>query len=235
MLSCTCLQLFQFLNIFNVSGIHPTQLKWFSSPTWTLEWFSWGRCLIFRIKNFKINCNEWWRYIYVRFASDLASSGDKLFKILVSVSILTFCLQWLIIYPVVGNIISVNCSRININLWSGNLKVENYPLNSIKGKICTQTFINEFENQEENVDMILKPKFILYTTGNKKLQKIPTKYSLTSQVFSSSESSSGAQLLLREWLKLTRSRSIEDISWPWSPTVCSPAALDCRSSKVILF
>ena len=178
MLSCTCLQLFQFLNIFNVSGIHPTLLKWFSSPTWTLEWFSWGRCLIFRIKNFKINCNEWWRYIYVRFASDLASSGDKLFKILVSVSILTFCLQWLIIYPVVGNIISVNCLRININLWSGNLKVENYPLNSIKGKICTQTFINEFENQEENVDMILKPKFILYTTGNEKVQKIPTEYFL---------------------------------------------------------
>ena len=66
--------------------------------------------------------------------------------------------------------------ELNINLWSGNLKVENYPLNSIKGKICTQTFINEFENQEENVDMILKPKFILYTTGNEKVQKIQTEY-----------------------------------------------------------
>ena len=48
---------------------------------------------------------------------------------------------------------------------SGNLKVENFPLDSIKGKICTQTYIEEFNDQRQNVDLSLKPKVIVYTLG----------------------------------------------------------------------
>ena len=45
----------------------------------------------------------------------------------------------------------------------GNLKVEDYPLNSIKGKICTQTYIEEFDDEKENVVLSIKPKIILCT------------------------------------------------------------------------
>ena len=44
----------------------------------------------------------------------------------------------------------------------GNIRVENFPLNTLKGKICTQTLILEF-NYKESV----KPKAILLMFGMK--------------------------------------------------------------------
>ena len=45
--------------------------------------------------------------------------------------------------------------------FSGSLTEENYPLNTIKGKICTQTFIDEFDKKEDNIEFYLKPKITL--------------------------------------------------------------------------
>ena len=53
----------------------------------------------------------------------------------------------------------------------GNIRVENFPLNTIKGKICTQTLILEF-NYKESV----KPKAILLMFGKKSTYK-DTQYS----------------------------------------------------------
>lgn len=46
----------------------------------------------------------------------------------------------------------------------GNILVDNYPLNTLKGKICTQTLILEF-NYKESV----KPKAILLMFGKKRV------------------------------------------------------------------
>ena len=48
----------------------------------------------------------------------------------------------------------------------GNVNIADYPLNSIKGKIFTQTYIEEFVDDDSNdLDFNLKPKFILFSFG----------------------------------------------------------------------
>ena len=50
-------------------------------------------------------------------------------------------------------------------VFTGNVHIDNYPLNTIKGKICSQTFIKEFEDRTNNIDYSVKPKSILLTFG----------------------------------------------------------------------
>ena len=101
-----------------------------------------------------------WRYIYVSYAADLAAFGERLLKILVTVGILALCGPWIIIYPVLGNLTEKRNWHFKKIL--GNIRVENFPLNTLKGKICTQTLILEF-NYKESV----KPKAILLMFGMK--------------------------------------------------------------------
>ena len=42
------------------------------------------------------------RYVYVCFAADLAAAGNKTLHILVIIFVVTFSLQWIIIYPIIG-------------------------------------------------------------------------------------------------------------------------------------
>ena len=42
------------------------------------------------------------RYIYVCHAVALASGGERLLKIVISVAVAAFSLQWMILYPVKG-------------------------------------------------------------------------------------------------------------------------------------
>ena len=50
------------------------------------------------------------------------------------------------------------------------LEIDNFPLNSIKGKICTQTIIHEFENGDINIDLSIKPKCAMFGLGNLSLK-----------------------------------------------------------------
>ena len=110
------------------------------------------------------------RYIYVCYAADLAAFGERLLNILVSVGILALCGPWIIIYPVIGNNSSLSKCHMFLVLFLGNIHIENFPLNTLKGKLCTQTLILEF-NYKESV----KPKAILLTFG-KILFKWSTSY-----------------------------------------------------------
>ena len=47
--------------------------------------------------------------------------------------------------------------------------MEDYPLNTIKGKICTQTYIHEFDDVTANIKFIMQPKIILLNTGKASL------------------------------------------------------------------
>ena len=47
--------------------------------------------------------------------------------------------------------------------------MEDYPLNTIKGKICTQTYIHEFDDVSANIKFIMQPKIILLNTGKASL------------------------------------------------------------------
>ena len=46
------------------------------------------------------------------------------------------------------------------------LQIENFPINTIKGKICTQTTIHEFENGDLNIELSIKPKCAMFGLGN---------------------------------------------------------------------
>ena len=50
------------------------------------------------------------------------------------------------------------------------LEIDNFPLNTIKGKICTQTIIHEFENGDINIDLSIKPKCAMFGLGNLSLK-----------------------------------------------------------------
>ena len=86
------------------------------------------------------------RYIYVAYAADLVSGGEKLLNILIGVTVTIFSLQWIIVYPVIGQ-----------------ASQPNYPLNYIKGKICTKTMIHEFYEEKENILFSIKPKITIIT------------------------------------------------------------------------
>ena len=47
----------------------------------------------------------------------------------------------------------------------GNLMDESYPLNTIKGKICTKTYIVEFDQRTHYEEFNLKPKLIVWIVG----------------------------------------------------------------------
>ena len=51
------------------------------------------------ISNSIFNCC---RYVYVCFAADLISGGERLFKIVMTLVILTFSLQWLLVLHIQG-------------------------------------------------------------------------------------------------------------------------------------
>ena len=74
------------------------------------------------------------------------SGGEKLLNILIGVTVTIFSLQWIIVYPVVGQATQPN-----------------YPLNYIKGKICTKTMIHEFYEEKENILFSIKPKITIIT------------------------------------------------------------------------
>ena len=59
------------------------------------------------------------RYVYVCFAADLAAAGNKTLHILVIIFVVTFSLQWIIIYPIIGKYliwheIGLQSSYVNI-------------------------------------------------------------------------------------------------------------------------
>ena len=66
-------------------------------------------------------------------------------NMLISVVIVALCLPWVIIYPIIGNFF-----------------VQDYPLNTVKGKICSLT-INKLS--DEDVLQSIKAKIILITFG----------------------------------------------------------------------
>ena len=51
-----------------------------------------------------------------------------------------------------------------LSIGAGNLETD-FPLNTIKGKICTQTIIEEFENHTKIIEFSIKPKVIMLTIG----------------------------------------------------------------------
>ena len=109
---------------------------------------------------------KYFRYIYVGFAADLAAAGEKLLNILITVVVVAFSLQWIIIYPIIGrfhDLVVGKAELIHSCYVVGHASVNNYPLHTIKGKVCTQTFIEEFDSETQNRDFNLKPKFILFT------------------------------------------------------------------------
>ena len=58
-------------------------------------------------------------------------------------------------------------SPINIiNIFTEMLAIDNFPINTIKGKICTQTLIHEFEHGNINIDLSIKPKCAMFGLGN---------------------------------------------------------------------
>ena len=61
-----------------------------------------------------------------------------------------FSLQWIMVYPVVGQATQAN-----------------YPLNHIKGKICTKTNIHEFYEEKENIMFSIKPKVTIITLSKR--------------------------------------------------------------------
>ena len=44
-------------------------------------------------------------------------------------------------------------------------KIKDFPLNSIKGKICTQSYIKEFETAFLDLNFSLKPKMVMIILG----------------------------------------------------------------------
>ena len=84
------------------------------------------------------------------YAADLVSGGEKLLNILIGVTVTVFSLQWIMVYPVVGQAIE-----------------EDYPLNHIKGKICTKTNIHEFYEEKKNIMFSIKPKITILTLSKR--------------------------------------------------------------------
>ena len=88
------------------------------------------------------------RFIYARYATGLEAMGKKLFHGLVCLVKTTFCLQWLLFYPIK-------------NLFLA----ENYPLNTVQGRICAKTNVNQFSDVDNNHHFSIKPKLIVIIFG----------------------------------------------------------------------
>ena len=119
---------------------------------------------------------------------------------------------------------------LSIYKFKGNVHIDNYPLNTIKGKICSQTFIKEFEDRTNNIDYSVKPKSILLTFGEsraeKKLQMI---HNLVCEAAWPWRPSSPAPSLPRGWAGSSPSRSTAAICWTWSHTASLPASSSWES------
>ena len=99
------------------------------------------------------------------FAADLASSGEKVLNLVTVVVIMAFSVLFLT-HLGQGNLRILLGQTDSINQFLAYVKNDDYPVYSIKGKICTQTFIDEFVKQTSNhVDFNLKPKFLLSSVG----------------------------------------------------------------------
>ena len=48
---------------------------------------------------------------------------------------------------------------------TGPLEAEFPPVNTIKGKICTKTIVEEFQNHTNSIEFSIKPKVALLTVG----------------------------------------------------------------------
>ena len=53
-----------------------------------------------------------------------------------------------------------------MKIFTEMLAIDNFPINTIKGKICTQTIIHEFEHGNINIDLSIKPKCAMFGLGN---------------------------------------------------------------------
>ena len=61
-------------------------------------------------------------------------------------------------------VLNMTCSPMKI--FTEMLAIDNFPINTIKGKICTQTIIHEFEQGNINIDLSIKPKCAMFGLGN---------------------------------------------------------------------
>ena len=106
------------------------------------------------------------RYIYVCHASALARGGEKLLKIVICLVVAAFSLQWMIMWIIYakGKFSVYQKVTSKLSIGTGNLETD-FPLNTIKGKICTQTIIEEFENHTKTIEFSIKPKVIMLTIG----------------------------------------------------------------------
>ena len=103
-------------------------------------------------------------------ASALARGGEKLLKIVVCLVVAAFNLQWTIIWmihePGKGLFRFIRIFSIPLLFPpTGSLESEFPPVNTIKGKICTQTIIEEFQNHTKTIEFSIKPKVGLLTIG----------------------------------------------------------------------
>ena len=86
------------------------------------------------------------RFIYARYATGLETIGKRLLHGLVYIVTTTFCLQWLLIYPIKNILLE-----------------ENYPLHVIQGHLCTKTKMVQFGDSEKNKDFSIRPKLLMIT------------------------------------------------------------------------
>ena len=82
------------------------------------------------------------RFVYVRYANGLIMNGKKLFHILVCCVTGAFLFQWLDIQPLQYHFF-----------------LKDYPMNLLKGYICTKTMIHG--DVHTNIDFSIKPKLII--------------------------------------------------------------------------
>ena len=85
------------------------------------------------------------RFIYARYAHGLLLDGGKLFRKLVGVTMLFFCLQLIFMWPVQYEMGAKKYSKI------------------IKGRICTKSPIPEFLGDQADAEFSVRPKLITIT------------------------------------------------------------------------
>ena len=81
---------------------------------------------------------------YTRYASGLVIEGRNLLYFLLILCSFLFGLKWIIFWPILGNFYQ-----------------EDFPVNIVKGKICTMTRLEVTESNRK--DLSIKPKLLLVT------------------------------------------------------------------------
>ena len=83
------------------------------------------------------------RFIYIRYANGLVTNGKKLLHILISCITGAFTFQWIGIQPL-----------------KYRFSNDNYPMNLLKGYICTKTKIPLIEDVDMSINFSIQPKLI---------------------------------------------------------------------------